>query len=214
MNNAADYVRERWQLLTAFSKKEDLKDKLWSELLYRYTEPHRAYHNINHIAYLFRLFDSYVKQVQSPLVMGFAILYHDVVYDTYRKDNEDLSAELAAAHMAELQVNRRVVSAVQSYILATKDYQVPAEADCADDLALFLDIDMAVLGADTATYQLYSQKIRQEYGQYSDATYNEGRKLALKRFLEAPSIYRTEDFRIIVEDTARSNIQKELDWLG
>ena len=46
MENIVDYVKEKWKQLTAFSKKEELKEQLWSEILYRYSEQHRRYHNL------------------------------------------------------------------------------------------------------------------------------------------------------------------------
>ncbi len=213
MNEVEEFVKERWEQLTAFSNKNDVKEKLWQDIVYRYCEPHRAYHNLNHIAYIFSLLSSYLPQVKNPAVMGFAILYHDIVYDTYRKDNEKESAEMAAIHLTELMVKKEIIEQVKVFIMATKLHEVPTEHSLSNDLALFLDLDMAILGEDFETYKMYSSRIRKEYAQYSDELYRAGRKEALEKFLSSENIFITEEFRIVIEDAARKNIRREIGQL-
>ena len=213
MENILDYVKEKWKQLTAFSKKEEIKDQLWTEIVYRYSEQHRHYHNLTHIAFLYDLCDKYIDRISNPAVTGFAILYHDIVYDTYRPDNEEQSAELAEIHLKQLNVNSSLVQNVKTFILATKYHKLPQGYTLANDLGLFLDFDIAILATQPETYQLYSEKIRQEYMKYPDNIYKEGRKQALQKVLESGKIFNTDDFVELMEVTARQNITREVEQL-
>lgn len=213
MENIVEYVKERWEQLTSFSRKKELKDQLWDEIVYLYSGQHRHYHNLTHVAYLYSLCDKYVDRMTNKAVIGFAIMYHDIVYDTYRKDNEEQSAEIAEKHLRQLAVNDNLISNVKQFILATKDHKVPADAKLKEDLALFLDFDMAILAAEPELYNLYSQKIRKEYGNYSDDIYKEGRKQALQKVLEADKIFVSSDFQKSMEEPARRNINNEVSLL-
>ena len=65
MNAAEEFVKGKWEKLTAFTNKKEIKDYLWNELVYRYSGPHRFYHNLNHVAYIFSLFDSYLNNIKN-----------------------------------------------------------------------------------------------------------------------------------------------------
>lgn len=213
MDNIVDYVKEKWQQLTAFSKKEELKEQLWEEILYRYSEQHRHYHNLTHIAFLFDQCDKHIHRISNPAVIGFAILYHDIVYDTYRPDNEEQSAELAEAHLKQLSVNSKIIADIKIFITATKNHKIPEGYALKNDLGLFLDFDISILGSEPESYKLYSEKIRQEYMKYPDEIYKEGRKLALQKVLKGNKIFITQDFLDAMEGTARQNIHTEVDQL-
>ena len=213
MENIVEYVKEKWQQLTAFSKKEEIKEQLWGEIVYRYSGQHRHYHNINHIAHLFTWCDRFMDKIKNPAVMGFSILYHDVVYDTYSPDNETQSAALAEAHLKQLSVNNVLINNVKTFITATKNHTIPDGFSLKEDLALFLDFDMAILGVDENMYKLYSEKIRQEYSKYPDPVYREGRKLALQKVLVSENIFATDDLKKVLEEKARENIIREVSYL-
>jgi len=213
MENSIDYVKEKWRRLTSFSKKDELKEQMWEEILYRYSEQHRHYHNLNHIAHLFTLLDKYIGKITNPAVVGFAILYHDVVYDTYSANNEEQSAAFAETHLRQLNVNSGLINNVKTFIEATKDHIIPEEVSLRNDLSYFLDFDMAILCADEDTYNMYREKIRQEYSKYPDKVYKEGRKLALQKVIEPKNIFSTDDFRLEMEQKARENIDREVSLL-
>ena len=212
MEFVEEYLKDKWQQLTAFSGKEDIKNHLWDELLYRYTEAHRHYHNLNHLAYIFSLCDQYMNHIKNPAVVGFAIFYHDVVYDTYRQDNEAQSAEIAGAHLQRLKLNASIIDQVKTFILATKAHAIPADFAQKEDLSLFLDFDMAILAEDPPVYKLYSEKIRQEYAKYSNEIYNEGRKMALIKMLDS-TLYHTPLFKELREEKAKVNMREEISSL-
>ena len=213
MEDVLEYVKEKWILLTAFSKKEELKEQLWEDIVYRYSAQHRHYHNLTHIAYLYSLCDRYISLIKNPAVVGFAIIYHDIFYDTFRKDNEEQSAIVAHDHLKQLNVNSSLINNVKEFIRATKTHQVSPNSFLKDDLALFLDFDMAILAAEPELYKLYSEKIRKEYSKYADNIYKEGRKQALQSILASTNIFASAELKEEMEAQARINIQQELNIL-
>jgi predicted metal-dependent HD superfamily phosphohydrolase len=63
-----------------------------------YQEPHRAYHNLQHIKECLAL-SGRVREVAAVTeVLTFAIWYHDAIYDPKAKNNEERSADLFAEH--------------------------------------------------------------------------------------------------------------------
>lgn len=213
MENILDYVKEKWKQLTLFSKKEEVKEHLWKEIISCYSGQNRQYHNLSRIAYLYTLLDEYIDKIINPAVIGFAILYHNAVYDAYSRHNEDQSASLAEAHLTQLNVNQGIINNTMTFIKATRDQKIPASISLQNDLLYFLDFDMAILGVEDKVYKLYSQRIRQEYSRYSDPVYKEGRKTALQKVLSLESIFKTDEFREVMEQKARQNINRELNLL-
>lgn len=213
MENILEYVQEKWKKLTAFSKKEETKGQLWEEIVYRYSGQHRYYHDLNHIAHLFTWCDRFIDKISNPAVMGFSILYHVVVYDTYRTDNEAQSAAFAESHLQQLNVHSVLIDNVKTFITAAKDHTIPVGFSLQNDLALFLDFDMTILGVDEEMYKMYSEKIRYEYSKYPDPVYKEGRKLALQKVLASENIFSTNDFKEAMEEKARENISREVSLL-
>jgi predicted metal-dependent HD superfamily phosphohydrolase len=79
--------------------------------------------------------------------------------------------------------------------------------------ALFLDLDLSILGATEEEYDPYSRHIRSEYCQFTEEEYNKGRTAVMKAFLERERLYFTPHFYAKYESIARRNIQNEIDSL-
>jgi predicted metal-dependent HD superfamily phosphohydrolase len=205
-------VEEKWKQLTSFSNRNTFKEKFWNEIVSSYTQPHRAYHNLEHINALFGLLDENIQHIQNPVVVGFAIIYHDVVYDTQLRENEEQSAVKATAHLKQLLLKPAIIQSVSDFILASKEHAIPEGFEQASDLAYFLDFDMSILGPPWEVYDDYRQKIRQEYLQYRTHIYKEGRIQALQQMLEKP-LFQTEAFKERYEAQARKNVQREIELL-
>ena len=79
----------------------DKEAELWTQLEQRYSEEHRFYHTLRHIASLLTMSAEAMKcdppKLSSPDTVDWAILYHDVVYDAKSKTNEEDSADLFRA---------------------------------------------------------------------------------------------------------------------
>lgn len=214
MENVLLYTEQKWKQLTSFSKKEDLKARLWNEIVDYYAEPYRFYHTLAHVAALFQWSEKYLPNLQNPAVVGFSILYHDIVYDTFKTNNEEESAGKAREHLQKLQVKASVIDSIEEFILATKMHSVPTESALQKDLSFFLDFDLAILGSGWDDYEEYSHLIRKEYRQYPDAVYNPGRKYALQKLSDKEPLYLTSDVQVLLEEPARNNLFREMQLLS
>jgi predicted metal-dependent HD superfamily phosphohydrolase len=174
---------------------------LWTKLSTLYTEAHRHYHHLGHIASSLDEFDA--TGSNSSLIEG-AIWFHDVIYDPKRGDNEAASiAWFLDAFSSWL--DPQSATAITRLIEAT-DFRLPLSDD--SDSQLMVDIDLAILSVSPEAYEDYCQAIRQEYAHVSDDAFRAGRTKVMAGFLERP-IYRTEWF-IGREERARENIVREL----
>ena len=183
-----------------------LAEELWSEIETHYTESHRYYHNLHHLEYLLQQLVLVKEHISDWDTMLFSLYYHDIIYDPAKNDNEEQSAELAAARLRSLGLKE---DKVVSQILATKGHAVSAD----HDTNLFTDADLSVLGERWNEYKNYADKIRKEYAIYPDLVYNPGRKKVLKHFMDMERIFKTDLFFVKLEDNAKRNLQKESEIL-
>ncbi|RIH83932.1 hypothetical protein Mlute_02044 [Meiothermus luteus] len=192
----------RWDALwLALGQEPSQRATLLDELLVRYAEPHRCYHNLAHLEHLLGLLP------QDPR-LELAAWFHDAVYDPTRTDNEEESARLAQKRLAALGLSEGLIGEVARVIRATRTHR--AEDPLA---ALFLDADLAILGAQPKTYARYAQAIRREYAWLPEAIFRERRAAVLRGFLSRPRIYQTPGFAHL-EEPARWNLAQELRAIG
>ena len=78
------------------------------------------------------------------------------------------------------------------------------------DAALFLDMDMSILGVKEEDYHIYADQIRREYAHIAEPDYRKGRTRVLRGFLQHQYIYISPTFRTLFESQARSNIVQEI----
>jgi predicted metal-dependent HD superfamily phosphohydrolase len=181
-------------------------------LLEAYSEQSRHYHTVEHIASLLRQLDGHRHAVVDRDVLELAILFHDVVYDPRRSDNEEKSAARARDRLVPLGLPGKLVRKVVRYIHATKHDSRFVTED--PDLALLLDLDLSTLAATPAEYRVYAEAIRREYGHVADDQYRAGRRRILEGFLNRDRIYRTGRLHHLLEERARANITRELTELS
>ena len=180
---------------------------LLDELLGAYSEPSRHYHTIEHIASLLLQLNDHGLAVADRDAVALAMLFHDVIYDPRRRDNEEKSATLARRRLSLLGFPDEVVAKVEHYILATQHAQHFETND--RDLSLLLDLDLSTLAAAPAEYRVYADAIRREYGDVPDELYRPARRRVLEGFLTRKRIYRTDDLHGLWEQRARANIAAE-----
>jgi predicted metal-dependent HD superfamily phosphohydrolase len=185
---------------------------LLNELLGAYSEPSRQYHTIEHIASLLRQLDDHGLAVADRDAVALAMLFHDVIYDPRRRDNEEQSAALARGRLSLLGFPNEVVAKVEHYIRATKHAQDFETND--HDLSLLLDLDLSTLAAAPAEYRVYADAIRREYGDVPNELYRPARRRVLEAFLARERIYRTDDLHRLWEERARANITAEMATLA
>lgn len=188
-----------------------MSEALKQELLKLYRGPDRHYHGASHIEAMLKLFEAHKGEFADPEAVETAIWFHDAIYDSRRNDNEAKSAELAAERLAGSVGDERLKRIV-ALVLATATHEVPQSADEATrrDIALFLDLDLSVLGASPSAFDAYEAGVRREYAWVDEPAWRVGRAAVLKKFLDRPAIFQTKLFRERYEKTARENIARSI----
>ena len=181
------------------------------DLVERYAEPHRAYHNTFHVVSVVRdssaLADAFAFSVEERAILALAACAHDVIYDGKPGEDERASAAWARERLAGLEEEH--IARVESLVLAT----ITHSSD--DPLAhVLLDADLAILGSEPEHYERYSQAVRQEYAQYDDETWRAGRTRVLKTLLDREDLYVSEPARQMWDAAARVNLARELQSLA
>ncbi len=192
-----------------------IDDATKAELTALYRADDRHYHGIRHIEALLGLLDEYRPQFADPEAIEAAIWFHDAIYDSRRKDNETLSAALAAEKLHG-HVDAPRFARIVRMIEATATHEVPDfdDATAKNDAALLLDMDLSILGAPAKTFDAYEDAVRREYGWVSDPDWRTGRGSVLRNFLARPRIFHTDILAARFEDQARANMERSLAKLG
>ncbi|RZI85635.1 MAG: metal-dependent phosphohydrolase [Rubrivivax sp.] len=172
-----------------------------------YAEPHRAYHGLKHIQALLTLLDAHQHLVHDTMAVTLAIWFHDAIYDSTRKDNEELSAVLAERTLLEWGCGAPLIASVVSKIRATKRHEW---TDGDPDTAVFLDFDLSILAAPEPVYEAYARQVRQEYAWVPEPLYGPARAEILRSFLNRSSLYFIPSLRGAWEAAARRNLSAEL----
>lgn len=189
-------------------------EALKTELSALYRQPGRHYHGMAHIEALLALLREYRAEMSDPEAVEAAIWFHDAIYDSQSKDNEAQSADLAARRLSgKLEAAR--LDRIVAMIRATAKHELPRleSAAALRDAALFLDMDMSILGAAPDVFDTYEAAVRKEYAWVPEAAWTAGRGAVLRSFLERPSIFLTQEFRGRFEAQARENISRSLSAL-
>jgi predicted metal-dependent HD superfamily phosphohydrolase len=197
----------RWNALAARVGLDDPGDGDGRELLLRWQEPHRRYHNEHHLVAVLAHLDILEGEADDPDAVRLAGWFHDAIYEPGATDNEVASAALATAVLTEGGVDPARAHEVARLVRLTARHD--AGADDRNGRAL-CDADLAVLGSEATEYARYAAGIREEYAHIDDDTFRTGRIGVLNRLLEKRPLYATVRYRDDREDTARRNMQMEL----
>src|SRR3954454_9679879 len=89
-------------------------------------------------------------------------------------------------------------------IEATARHTIPAGLpdDEAEDMALFLDMDLSILGAAPADFDTYEAGVRHEYREVADTAFRHGRADILEGFLAREYLYFSNWGRALFEAAA------------
>ena len=191
---------------------------LWQDIAMRYNEPQRAYHSLQHIQQLFGQFDQVKNNLHEPHIIALALLYHDVIYEPTRSDNELKSAEYAVESLTGY-LSAEQCQHIYTLIMMTASHQIDKwsnkvkEREEYSDAAYLLDMDLSILGSSWSVYEHYAHAVRQEYAHVSDDDYRVGRMAVLKELLAHPTLYLTDYYYERLEKQARKNIEHEITLL-
>lgn len=217
----------------------------YDELLFCYVKDrrNRRYHDVNHILMMQRIFDSQhgAMQLGIPTVtfpegqrtfaewfgptfrhlLDFAIVGHDVIYDTNLQNNEELSAITTRNVMVESrQFSAEDIEYVFRAIMATRTHQEVIGLNEIDDRIThtLICLDLAFLAMNPADFAANTDDIRFEYRQYNDEQWAAGRK----KFFQTMLAFCDDGFPLyplpFVEkawgERARENLRNGLAALG
>lgn len=202
--NAA--LRERWLKLARSLAWQGDAVAVWEMLLTRYTEPVRAYHNLQHIGACLNALDEVSTEGVDRQAVELAIWFHDAIYDPKAKDNEEQSAELFSLCAREAALPEMLTAEVVRLILITQHKAIPQTKE----EQLLVDIDLSILGADVEAFAEYERQIRAEYAWVPEKDFCKGRAAVLEQFLKHEHIYHTAHFSQRYEAKARDNLEEAI----
>ncbi len=178
----------------------------FDNLVAMYSQNHRHYHNLEHIAEMLKVAGRLRKFAENSNAVQLAVWYHDAVYDPKQRDNEAKSADFAKNVLEELGVSSPMIATVTNLILATA-HATSHELNA--DVRVLLDVDLAILGSGDTRYARYAADIRREYAWVPDAEYAAARVAVLDGFLARQRVYHTDIMFLEGEGSARRNMLAE-----
>ncbi|WP_419808155.1 hypothetical protein [Sphingomonas sp.] len=150
-----------------------LRDYVLAEL----GSPSRRWHGLVHHALMLRAVTRAEHPASERRLLVLATLFHDIVYDARRGDNEEASAAIASDWLSGSERNE-----VVRMILATKRHDL----DTDPVTRTLLEADLAILWTGSARlYDFYARGIRAEYAHVPDAAYRSGRSAVLTQLRES-----------------------------
>jgi predicted metal-dependent HD superfamily phosphohydrolase len=208
---------QQWRVLgDDLSIVPDVAVTIGDDLLARYGENGRFYHNRDHLYHVLTTITAICAPVQPAPALLLAAWYHDAVYDPRAADNEAQSAALAQRQLSAAGLAPPLVDEVARLILLTQTHKIEVDGLSPrqqENGRILLDADLAILGADPDRYRQYAQAIRQEYAFVPEDQYRQGRTAVLRRLLARQPLYYTP-FMQAYSRQARHNLTAELQqWL-
>ncbi|WP_407670060.1 HD domain-containing protein [Nonomuraea solani] len=177
-----------------------------AELVARWSEPHRRYHTLTHLAAVLAATDRLATEAEDVTAVRLAAWFHDAVYDGRPGSDEERSAQLAQSALPRCGVPAGRVAEVARLVRLTAAHDTLRPGD--RNGAVLCDADLAVLGS--PGYDDYAAAIRQEYAHVPDELFRQGRAEVLRRLLATPSLFRTALARELWEAPARASMTAEL----
>ena len=175
------------------------RDALGKMLIAAYEEPQRHYHNLGHVSWLLDEADCRSSAIADPVFVGYAIWFHDAVYVPGMPDNEGKSAAWARRSLPGYARLDELVHLIEM----TKKHH---EGEAGGDAALFLDMDIAILGAPWDEYRRYAAGIRAEYPHVPDPAFAAGRGAFLTAQLERDRLFHSDLYETEFAAQARANM--------
>lgn len=212
----------RWTVLAGASATADAAGR---DLIVRWSQPHRHYHDLSHLKAVLDAVDELASHADDAVAVRLAAWFHDAVYDGRPGADEAASAELAATMLAELGratddvseelvseelISEELIAEVVRLVGVTERHEVEPEDR---NGAVLCDADLAVLGGSPSRYADYAVAVRRDYAHVPDADFRRGRMQVLEALLAQEPLFRTPDGHRRWENTARRNLTAELTLL-
>lgn len=184
---------------------------LAEQLLGRWREPHRGYHDERHLAEVLAAAEELAGPALPPVVV-LAAWYHDAVYEGRPDDDEEASARLVETELAALSVADETVAEVARLVRSTAAHDLPT--DGRSDEAVLHDADLWILASPTERFDEYCADVRHEYAHVDDEDFARGRRAILDPLVDRPRLYATNHAHGRWTDDARANLRREIERLS
>lgn len=202
---AESALRSRWQSrIGGGAASREIRD----ELLVRWAEPHRAYHDPTHLLAVLQGLDLLCEQAP-PLELLLAAWFHDAVHEGLAGSDEEASAALAERLLPGAGFTPGTVAEVARLVRLTIGHDPEP-----DDLRgqLLCDADLSVLGGAPQRYADYVARVGREYASVPRPDFVRGR-LAVLEQLGSGGLYRTAEAERLWGERAAENLAVEIDDL-
>lgn len=182
---------------------------LHAELIRRYSEPHRAYHTLQHLTECLELRQRFRTPCSRPAEVELALWFHDAIYEPTRHDNEERSAKWLDEVAHDCGLGDETRRRLRDLVMVTRHDAAPMSLD----QAVLVDTDLAILGAPPGRFDEYDHQVRQEYQHVPAFLYRRKRRQVLQGFLDRDRIYATAPCFEAFERQARVNLLRAIDLL-
>jgi len=137
-------------------------------ILNMWNESHRHYHNQTHLIELIDGINSIkLESTNDREKLILAALFHDIIYDPMRNDNEEKSAKFFLDHCLE---KNEDIHHIEEIILETKRHKPSTKLS-----EVFSDLDMRIVESDFQKLLQWEGGIWEEYKGVGVEKYKEGR---------------------------------------
>ena len=188
-----------------------------SDLLDRWLEDHRVYHDAVHLAEVLAALDELHEAGDLPdhewHLAALVAWFHDAVYDAGAEPgaNEEASAVLAQERLPRLGVEADDVSDIARLVRESATHEMSSD----DPLTrAFHDADLWILAAPTERFDGYCHQVRLEYRQVPATDFARGRIAVLTPFVQRERLYLTDHAHVHWTDRARLNLAREIERLA
>lgn len=216
-----DTLQGRWDRLLPGTP------QIGTELLDRWSQPHRSYHGLGHLTHVLDSLVVLDPDRSAPRAVPLALWFHDAVHAGAAGDDEAASAALAGRLLTRRTTTGHAVTSdevrsgentgdevtedevveVQRLVLLTTDHS-PERGDHSG--ALVCDADLAILGSAPDRYTRYTEQVRREYAHVPAALFRTARAEVLERLLDAGPLFQTPVGSERWEQSARRNLTDEV----
>ncbi len=177
--------------------------ELGEELVSRWSEPHRRYHDPGHLRDALRALGELGGATRAEAL---AIWFHDAVHTGTPGSDEQASADLAVWRLTTAGLPSKEVTEVARLVLVTLEH-APAAGDGPGSRVS--DADLAILGSEPAVYLASVVSLRAEAPGIDDQVWRARRLARLAGLLDGHPIFYTRQGRERWEDRARTNLLAE-----
>lgn len=198
-------------LATAWNRLLPGHPHIGTELIGRWSEPHRHYHDRAHLLAVLRALDLLAARGEPvgplPRAPWLAAWFHDAVYAGAAGQDEEDSALLAERLLDDAGLPAAEVAETSRLVRLTATHRPKSDDDAG---RLLCDADLQVLGRPAPEYARYVAAVRQDFAFVPDHEFAAGRAAVLRSLLATKPLFGTRTARLLWEDSAHDNLAREL----